>query len=224
MFVHPALSDSKVWNVMMHRPRTTGLCPAVQALPAGGERLMKSEILAPYVTPWTKEQERPFAIIQRGPGIGYADETLGDRDSQGILWTRTPLCPREGRPEFNRVHPARQRRAMRRLLCQVCAGPADHTDDGVLWILKDHRDDWPTWPDGMAVTEPPICIPCARLSAKVCPALRRGAALVRARFYPLVGVRGTLYRGGARPVRVEETTVAFTDPDIRWILAANLPH
>jgi hypothetical protein len=184
---------------------------------------MNSTILAPYVTPWSEEEERPFTIVQRDHGIGYADETLGDRDTQGILWTRRPLRPREGRPVFNGVHPARQRRAMRRLLCQVCAGPADQTPDGVLWILKDHHDDWPTWPNGMGVTEPPICIPCARLSAKVCPALRRGAAIVRAGLYPLAGVRGVLYRpGNTGPVAVEEVTVDFTDVSMPWIRAANL--
>nr|CEL15905.1 conserved hypothetical protein [Kibdelosporangium sp. MJ126-NF4]CTQ93830.1 conserved hypothetical protein [Kibdelosporangium sp. MJ126-NF4] len=61
---------------------------------------------------------------------------------------------------------------MRRLLCQVCGGPADRTADGVLWLLKDHRGDWVDWPDSMAVSEPPVCVPCVRMSARRYPALR----------------------------------------------------
>jgi hypothetical protein len=82
-------------------------------------------------------------------GIAYQDETLADRDRNGVLWHRTPFIPGQGRPDFGRVHPLRQRRTMQRLLCQVCAGPANTTEDGVLWLLKDHRGDWPAWPDGM---------------------------------------------------------------------------
>ncbi|MGQ0841769.1 hypothetical protein [Actinokineospora sp.] len=100
-----------------------------------------------------------------GLGIAYADETIGDRDRNGVLWTRMPSHPGHGTPEFGKVNSLRQRHAMRKLLCQVCAGPADLADDGVLWLLNDHRDDWPGWPNGMGVTEPPICLPCLRIAA-----------------------------------------------------------
>jgi hypothetical protein len=49
-----------------------------------------------------------------------------------VLWQRTALGWQGGRPEFGRVHPLRQRRAMLRLLFQVCGGPADQMDNGVL--------------------------------------------------------------------------------------------
>ena len=121
------------------------------------------------------EKDAPFALVERrGGGIAYLDETLADRDRNGVLWFRTPFRPGQGRPEFGRVHPLRQRRTMLRLLCQVCAGPADRTDDGVLWLLQDHRDDWPSWPDGMGVTEPPICLPCVRTSVRLCPSAEEG--------------------------------------------------
>lgn len=45
---------------------------------------------------------------------------------------------------------------MQRLLCNVCAQPADRSDDGVLWLLRDFRDDWPNWPQGMGAVEPPV--------------------------------------------------------------------
>jgi hypothetical protein len=147
----------------------------------------------PYITSWSTEQDPPHTLVEhRGLGIAYLDETVIDRDDKGVLWYRTPSRPRQGRPEFGRVHPLRQRRAMRRLLCQVCGGPADHTSDGVLWLLKDHREDWPGWPENMAVTEPPVCAPCVRVASRLCPALRKGAVTVRVRHCPEFGARFTV--------------------------------
>jgi hypothetical protein len=180
-------------------------------------------VVAPYITAWSAEIDPPCLVVGRAGGIGYLDETVADRDSKGVLWFRTEFRPGVGRPEFARVHPMRQRRAMRRLLCQVCAAPADRTEDGVLWLLRDFRQDWPTWPDGMGVTEPPICLPCLRLSMRACPALRKGAAVVRVRSYQLVGVDGAVYRPcGNDLVATEAATVAFGDPAIRWVRAASL--
>jgi hypothetical protein len=181
-------------------------------------------IVAPYVTAWSTEHDLPYKLVERrGLGLAYTDETLIDRDEQGVLWRRTLSCPRNGRPEFGRVHPLRQRRAMRRLSCQVCAGPADRTADGVLWLLPDHREDWEGWPQGMANVEPPVCLQCVNTSARLCPALRKGAVAVRVRECPIVGVRGALYKsGGAFPVVVAEKIVTFDDPAVRWVRAVSL--
>jgi hypothetical protein len=180
--------------------------------------------VAPYITAWSAEQDFPCALVERpGHGVGYADELLVDRDSRGVLWQRSSVRRQVGRPEFGRVHPLRQRRAMRRLLCQVCAGPADRADNGVLWLLRDYRDDWQGWPEGMASVEPPICVPCVEISLKFCPALRRGAAAVRVREFPIVGVRGVLYRKGAlAPVAAEAVNVAYDDPAVHWLVASAL--
>jgi hypothetical protein len=177
----------------------------------------------PYVTKWSTEQDLPYQVELRGFGIAYADEISADRDTRGVLWHRTYSRPHYGRPEFGNVHCLRQRRAMRRLLCQVCGGPADHNDDGVLWLLPDHREDWAGWPAGMANVEPPVCVPCASTSLQLCPKLRRGAAAIRVREFPIAGVRGALYeRGGAAAMQVAETVVAFDDPAIRWVRAVGL--
>jgi hypothetical protein len=179
--------------------------------------------VAPYITAWSGETDPPCVVIGRADGIGYLDETVADRDGDGVLWLRTEYRPGAGRPEFAKVHPMRQRRAMRRLLCQVCAAPADRTEGGVLWLLRDFRHDWPMWPDGMGVTEPPICRSCVRLSMRACPALRRGAAVVRARGYRLVGVDGVQYRRDGNDLAVfGASTVAYDDPAIRWVRAAAL--
>jgi hypothetical protein len=199
-------------NAQVCRRKTD--CPAEQR-----------RVLAPYITTWSAEQDLPCNVVveRSGLGIGYTDELPGDRDAHGVLWHRAAIHHGVGRPEFGKVHPLRQRRAMRRLLCQVCAGPADRTDAGVLWLLRDYRGDWPRWPEGMACVEPPICVPCVPISLKLCPALRRGAVAVRVREFEVAGVRGVLYRKGASgPVAVEAGNLFYGDPDIRWMVASAL--
>lgn len=179
--------------------------------------------VVPYVTSWSEEIDPPYRLVEvPGRGIAYADETLSDRDEHGVLWFRTLFQPGLGHPQFGKVHPFRQRRAMRRLLCQVCGGPADRTEGGVLWLIRDYRDDWPGWPNRMGENEPPVCLPCVRLSVRVCPALRKGAVLVRAGRYEVAGVHGGLYTGGRTPLPVGPATVSFEDPAIRWVRAVSL--
>ena len=180
-------------------------------------------VLVPYITTWSTEKALPTTVVARRSGIGYLDETLGDRDDHGVLWTRIASRPGQGRPMFGKVHSLRQRRAMHRLLCQVCAAPADRTDQGVLWLLNDTREDWRTWPEGMACTEPPVCLPCARTSVHACPSLRKGWVAVRVGQFPVSGVVGARYRpGNPFPTPVEDVTLPFDDPDIRWTRAGQL--
>ncbi|HVK25344.1 MAG TPA: hypothetical protein VM677_28640 [Actinokineospora sp.] len=182
------------------------------------------QIVVPYITDWTEEPQFSPIVVQRadGHGIAYADEGLGDRDANGVLWARVASEPGSGKPIFGKVNSLRQRRAMRKLLCQVCAGPADKTDDGVLWVVRDYRDDWPGWPNGMGVTEPPICLPCLRFSARACPALRRGYAAIRARRYAIAGIQGLRFHPGTPPRPAEMTVVSFDHPDAAWTVASTL--
>ncbi len=85
-------------------------------------------------------------VLPGNRGIGYRDETPLDRDERGVLLKRTRDAQGHGKPRFGAVHPARQRRAMANLLCQVCGNPADTNDEGTLWLLQDHREDWPNRP------------------------------------------------------------------------------
>lgn len=183
-----------------------------------------SHVIAPYITRWSAEELPPSRLVEHpGRGIAYVDEVVTDRDDKGVLWYRAGFRPRQGRPEFSAVHPLRQRRAMRRLLCQVCAQPADQTEDGVLWLLQDHRTDWPGWPENMAVTEPPVCVPCVTTATRLCPALRQGAALIRVRHCPVIGVHAILYRHSPRgPVPIGGELVRYDDPVLRWACATNL--
>jgi hypothetical protein len=186
--------------------------------------MSKPNPAVPYITAWSAEQDLPSRLVERSDyGIGYADELLGDRDANGVLWVRAAVREGVGRPEFGKVHPLRQRRAMRLLLCQVCAAPADRSDGGLLWLLRDYRGDWPRWPEGMASVEPPICGRCVSVSLKLCPALRRGAVAVRVREFPIAGVRGALYGEGLfAPRAVEAVNLPYDDPGVRRVVASAL--
>ncbi|GAA1953686.1 hypothetical protein [Kitasatospora viridis] len=180
--------------------------------------------LVPYITAWSSERTiRPELLSLSGRGLGFERETPHDRDADGVLWSRMTSAAHQGSPDHGRVHPQRQRRAMRRLLCQVCGGPADRTDEGVLWLLRDDRDDWPDWPEGMAATHPPVCLPCARAATRLCPHLRRRSVAVRVREYETCGVYGSLYRPGLLGLEaVGDVVVASTEPLARWVLAAQM--
>jgi hypothetical protein len=181
-------------------------------------------MLVPYISSWSEEVSLPAAVIQRGGRIAYADEALGERDSRGVLWRRVLSRPGRGEPQFGQVHTPRQRHAQRKLLCQVCGGPADRNEAGTLWLVTDYHNDWSNWPERMACSEPPICLRCARISIRVCPGLQRhGHAAFRVAHSELAGVYGILYRPGPfRPIATTDERIPFTDPDIRWTQASQL--
>ncbi|MFE0421995.1 hypothetical protein [Streptomyces sp. NPDC058953] len=143
--------------------------------------------VVPYITAWSSEQGVQPLVVTRGAGIGYADETPYDRDADGVLWTRVPSSPGRGRPEFGQVHLMRQRRAMRRMLCQVCGEAADRDENGTLWLLGSDEDEY------LTTSHPPVCAPCAVLSLRVCPHLRRRHTLIRVRSCVPLGVHGVLH-------------------------------
>jgi hypothetical protein len=178
----------------------------------------------PYVARWSAEVDLEAPLVETANGLAYADELSVDRDDHRVLWSRVATRPGVGEPIYRELHPLRQRRAMRRLLCQVCAGPADQNDQGALWLIQDQRGQWPNWPEGAHNTQPPLCRRCARISVKTCPWLRDGYVAVRARSF-LSGASGGLYRTGgpsARPVQASVTNVPYDDPRIRWLQADQL--
>ncbi|MFE2940357.1 hypothetical protein ACFXKG_15040 [Streptomyces sp. NPDC059255] len=177
----------------------------------------------PYITQWSAEQVPRLRVVARGQGIGYADERPYDRDTGGVLWTRVPCLPGKGRPEFGMVHALRQLRAMRELLCQVCGQPSDRDANGVLWLLGEDPGDPALRTTGLTTAHPPLCMPCALKSVRVCPHLRERYVALRARTFEPVGVRGALYRPGhPAPTVADVTGVAFGDPRIHWMRAGQL--
>ncbi|MEN3315640.1 MAG: hypothetical protein V7605_1874 [Acidimicrobiaceae bacterium] len=192
-------------------------------LPHAGKPVFRgAHGIVPYVAMWTAEEVLSAPVIETPVGIGYADETAVDRDAQGLLWTRTTVRQGVGKPIYDQLHPLRQRRAMRRMLCQVCAGPADQDERGALWLIQDQRSQWAGWPEGAQNAHPPLCLRCARISVKACPWLASGYVAVRAHSH-VNGASGGLYRAGRpAPRLVDAVTVTYEDPRRRWTQADQL--
>jgi hypothetical protein len=182
--------------------------------------------VVPFIAAWSGEQQLAREVVYSGQGgIGYADETPEDRDQHGVLWNGRALAQGTGRPAYGDVHPQRQRIAMQHLLCQVCGRAADQNDDGVLWLVEDHRDDWTGWPDGLMTTHPPLCVPCARKAVEQCPHLIDSSVAVRVTGSEPCAVYGRVWSSSAfgRPVRTGvKDVVPFGSTAARWVLAGQL--
>ncbi|RKN10173.1 hypothetical protein [Streptomyces radicis] len=177
----------------------------------------------PYITQWSGERPADVRVIERRGRLAYADERSYDRDTGGVLWRRIPSTPGKGKPEFGAVHALRQRVAMAGLLCQVCGKPADRNNNGVLWLMGEAPDAPGTWPQGLETTHPPVCQPCASVSARACPHLRQRYVTLRVRSWTPVGVHGALYRPGHQgPVLTDAAGIPFDNPAIQWVIAAQL--
>ncbi|MFD7897598.1 hypothetical protein [Streptomyces sp. NPDC059743] len=179
--------------------------------------------MVPYIARWSSEQYPRSLVVADHRGIRYVDELPHDRDLRGILWKRIGLSPGKGRPEFGNVHFFRQRRAMRKLLCQICGGPADRTADGTLWLVGEDADDRDAWATDLVTGHPPLCVPCAVTSVRACPHLRKQYVALRVRTFELGGVQGALYRlHGHLPVVYAADGVPFDSWRIHWVLATQL--
>jgi hypothetical protein len=173
---------------------------------------------------WSGEEVLAAPLVETRQGIAYADESSVDRDSDGLLWSRVTSRRGVGEPIYRQMHPLRQRRAMRRLLCQVCAQPADHDDRGTLWLIPDQPHKWPDWPERAQNTQPPLCMRCARISAKTCPSLKPGYLAIRAHSF-VSGAWGGLYSTGwpnRHPFLNGTRTLQSSDPRIHWLQADQL--
>ena len=174
----------------------------------------------PYVSAWSNEHLPHPGILPARDGIQLFDHP---RDSTGVSWQPWALRHGDGTPEYGTVHGPRQRRAIRKLLCQVCGGPADRDEQGVLWLLEDHRGKEPGWPEQEVTTHPPMCLPCVPLAVRLCPHLRGNAVAVRVRDTVVDGVYGQMYhRGTPLPVRGEREVVFTGDRRMRWMVGAQL--
>jgi len=123
-----------------------------------------------------------------GDGLFYDDETIIDRDQYDILWTRE-LILKSGRPEWAQVHSHRQRRCMRKKLCQVCAHPLDK---GPYNFVLSNDEYGASFFDGTTST-PPVCDECAEVAPSLCPHLSRaGFTTLRVRSFKDVGVYGSI--------------------------------
>jgi hypothetical protein len=179
----------------------------------------------PYAVSWSAETVtvgRILATRSNRSGLCYRDEEPGDRDRQGVLWTRMTYAPGAGKPDFRSMHPARQRKVMQGLLCQMCAGPASRTSRGWLFLFPGGADGIGN--DGALCTKPPMCEPCAVLAVRHCPHLKNPVAL-RVRKPRVWGVIGDQYAPGPSGGLITLPTdgyMPYGHSAGRWFLAAQL--
>jgi hypothetical protein len=179
----------------------------------------------PYAVTWSAETPdvgSGLIIRPDGSGLAYRDETPADRDRNGVLWSRVPQLPGAGRPDHRSMHPQRQRWAILHKLCQVCAGPADRTSQGWLFLVPSPEDaDLPAdWSEGLRTTKPPVCLPCAALALRHCPHLTK-PLFIRSRKPRAWGVYGDLFTptGGFAPPDAGNY-LPYGHPAAPWFLAS----
>jgi hypothetical protein len=130
-----------------------------------------------------------------------------------------------GRVLYDCMNTYRQRKCMEKMLCQVCAGPADRNEQGWLFIDWRREDSPPTWPERSVTSMPPLCAEHARVSARQCPFLRRADhAVLRVRKPQLYGVSGAVYTLTADGWHASENDYlsAYSKPRIPGMLASRL--
>lgn len=142
-----------------------------------------------------RKAELTVEFAAKGPRLAYKHTSPEDRDSHSNLWVRMAEPTEPGRVLYDSMHPNRQRVCMERLLCQICAEPADRDKRGWLFIDWRREDSPPTWPERSITSMPPLCAAHVHVSLIQCPFLRRTEhAVLRVRKPHLYGVSGTLYR------------------------------
>lgn len=174
----------------------------------------------PYVAAWSAETAHAPVVVRHrtGHGIGFADEGPFDRDADGVLWIRQPIARGSGRPLFPTIHALRQRRAVSRMLCQVCgADTLEQNPERQLFVLKDVGR---PVEEGELTTAAPVCPPCAPIAVEHCPHLREHVAAWVERPLPW-GVAGIPYdRHTLLPVPGDDLVkVAYGDPARHWLVA-----
>jgi len=186
----------------------------------------KHPAIVPYIAPWTRETViEPQVLIDPDAGFTYEDALPTDRDAFGALWRRQSIVSGDrGNPRLGDVHSRRQRRCMTRLLCQVCAGPASRTSEGVLFLDQDHREDWSTWPETLGTVHPPVCLPCAAESVRRCRHLIKSWVAIRARTPVPWGVYGIKYSlGPDRRLQADgKVEMEYGDPLMGWVVASQM--
>ncbi|MFG2950495.1 hypothetical protein [Streptomyces adustus] len=178
----------------------------------------------PYITAWSSEKVTQPAPVATLHGIALPGPASGPTEDDDVLWQWWGHGRGAGEPLWSQVHGPRQRRAMRKRLCQVCGEPADRDERGWLWLLKDESDSGPTWPDGEMTTHPPVCRPCAPIAASLCPHLRRrGAVAVRVAEVIVDAVYGHRHHHGPFGLYAGKADVFLTSSwSIKWVVGNQL--
>jgi hypothetical protein len=97
---------------------------------------------------------------------------------------------------------------------------------GTLWLVPgDDVGGWQGWPEQMTTIHPPLCVACAGISVRMCPALRVGSVAVRAHSR-VRGVNGVVFAPAGRYPGLSVTdraeAISYEDPEVVWVQAVLL--
>ncbi|TYB69781.1 hypothetical protein FXF51_06345 [Nonomuraea sp. PA05] len=181
----------------------------------------------PYITAYDGEDIpyqlalAPHAEATDGQRLSYVNAVPTDW-MFGVLWHRHGLS-RAGNPEWKLVNTSRQRRCMRRNLCQVCGQSAADEDGRVWWVMAEP-------PGRSALGEPftnapPTCRTCIPMAQRLCPRLREGCQVFTVRGVEPYGVVAEIFRPVGGKLLIRDTTTempldAFRD--LEYSLARQL--
>jgi hypothetical protein len=211
-------------------------------------RLGKKRSTVPYVTLRRDEEDysEEQLVWQQYKGAGrlaYRDEQDGvDRDYRGILYARVSESLDAsgwptGLPDWELVHPRRQRKCIEEFFCPVCRCEVDDsvTADGPLFVqaVNPHQRAEPAWPEGWVTCQPPVCVQHAANAPGLGPHIPPSDRVaLRARTVRWAGLLGTPYRRNpSAPDQVQraptpdgtgEVLLPFDDPRIPHVLGLQL--
>ncbi|MGW1157761.1 hypothetical protein ACWD48_05945 [Streptomyces sp. NPDC002519] len=174
----------------------------------------------PFIAAWSDERVQLPPVLGTQGGIALQGHPC---DAAGVSWKPWLEQPGVGEPEYGVVHGPRQRLAMWRLLCQVCARPVVRDNKlGWPWLLEDHRGEQ-GWPEREVTTHPPVCPECQPVAAIQCTPNRGNFVAVRVGRVLADGVYGQMYAPARHPTPVGKKTVLFAgDARLRWVLGGQV--
>ncbi|WP_327376539.1 hypothetical protein OG393_22815 [Streptomyces sp. NBC_01216] len=201
---------------------------------------MKRTSAAPRLVPYITSREGEYGGLESeltlsinafgSVRLAYQEETPADRGPRGELWARCSQSlnatgkPR-GKPQWRLVNPARQRETMEQLRCQVGFCPAE-TDRGYIFLAGTVEDASHRAGEPVRTAQPPVCLKHLRPAVELCPHLRKGHVVFRARATSVWGVIGSRYRltaTGLEPLPADDDApVAYGHPQLGWFLASQL--
>ncbi|MGA5497668.1 hypothetical protein ACPCSP_25225 [Streptomyces cinereoruber] len=153
----------------------------------------------PKIARWSAEQDITPRVYPVRGRLVYRDGPLTRASTvNGALWRVWSLAPGRGEALLSHVHPARQRRMMRLLLCQVCGKPTSEEaarEGGHLFLTGAGPSAGMRGPitEGEPVTSPPLHLPCAWESVRHCRHLLEGYSAARVATPVQWGVYGILH-------------------------------
>lgn len=215
---------------------------------SGINRLAASSHVVPYIQLRRGEQDvSEEALVlepyRGGERLAYRDERDGvDRDFRGILYARVSQALDQsgwpvGFPDWELVHPGRQRECMEEMYYHVCRRDVwdSITGLGTLFVqaVSSPARAEPGWPEGFVTCQPPVCVQHAANAAGLGPHIPLGDRVaLRARKLSWYGLLARPYRRHAdapgqlrrapTPDGTGEVLAPFTDPQASHVLGLQL--